>query len=131
MFRKLTMIALAVLLAACSDGTAAKVDITGTYTLRTFNGIAVPTGTQVDSTFTEIVSGSITLKEDDTFSASFVDRFTTDGEVTTETTPEVGTYTFSGTTIVLTATGGHPTAGTVVDGTMTLAGEDGSYMFKK
>jgi hypothetical protein len=131
MLRRWTAIAMAVALAACSDSTAADIDINGTYTLRTFDGSTVPTSRQIGATLAEILSGSVTLKEDGSYSVVIVDRSTTGGVTTTETFTETGTFAVSGTTIVLKENNTHSTSGTLVNGTMTLAGEDGSYVFKK
>ncbi len=97
--------------------------VSGTYNLKTVNGKSLPAViVEVTGAYKlEITAGSVTLNEDNTFSASITFRETEGTTVTTQTETDSGTYSVSGSTITFTSPGtGSAFTGTLSGGTLTV-----------
>ena len=121
---------LGLLLAACGgDKSSGPSGHAGTYTLRTVNGSNVPftmvsivVGGSVYKL--EVLSGSITLNADGTFSQTATFRETDGTDVTTESYPTSGTYTLSGTALTLNSSDGESLGGSLSGGAITFVESD-------
>lgn len=127
-------------IAACSDSTSPKPkdDVTGTYTLTSVANMPVPVVLFQDSTETdELTAGSISLTSDKRWSGVLTLRVTTSSGVKSQDANDGGTYTVSGTALMLTLdSDGSQLSGTVGGGTLTLLEDDGqggtvALVFKK
>lgn len=79
---------------ACTDSTGPGEAISGTFTLSTVGGQAVPVVVQQSGTTTlEVTGGSITFNADHTFSTTLSTRTTVNGSATTDTSNDTGSYT--------------------------------------
>ena len=131
--RRLVLAGVAMLLVACGgDKTTGPVTVSGTYTLRTVNGAAVPTIVYQDSQEKdELLDGNVTLGADNSWSGLLSIRATelSSGSVFGGTYPIGGTYSLSGNTITLTDTPDMLSfTGTVSGGTLTIGGDIGLGM---
>lgn len=92
-----------VLLSACGDNTPTGAStVTGTYTLRTVNGAALPyTMSQTATSKVELLDDAISLYQGGTYSTVSHVRTTTNGTPVTETREGAGTYILLGTSITL------------------------------
>ncbi len=96
--------------------------VSGTYTLRSINGVALPVPTIHAGV--NITAGSLILSQDLTCSISFTFTFTEGGTVSTE--PGAYTYALDSGSITLTASdSGGVTSGSISGSTITLT-ESGS-----
>ncbi|MFQ5529285.1 MAG: hypothetical protein ACE5FP_02960 [Gemmatimonadota bacterium] len=135
-FRPVVMAILAGgLLAACGDGLSIStgpggISIFGTYTLETVNGESLPfLAFQVGNDRLEIISGSVRLNSDATYTTSFIFEWSESGTVIPVT--ESGTYTVAGNTIVFTDSLGTFT-GSISGNTLTVVDDDGAtFVFRK
>lgn len=101
---------LAVALAACNDSTSPKTGtLTGSYLLRTANGIEVPGIASQDATGVyEVLHGRIVLQSDFSFVDSLQDRFTPTGGVAQPGVDvRVGNYVQTGNNITLSFQSGN------------------------
>jgi hypothetical protein len=90
----LLALAAALSLAGCGDGTAPEESIVGVYTLQTINGNLLPwIAFQDEIDHTEVLSGSITLEADGTFTDQTSYVFTIDGAAHQGQDLYTGTYT--------------------------------------
>ena len=91
------------LLSACggSDATGVNGDASGTYTLRTFGGQALPytLAGQDPADFFTINGGGITINTNATFSETYMYSETTPGQTINTTSTCLGTYSRAGSTI--------------------------------
>jgi hypothetical protein len=79
---------------ACTDSTGPGEAISGTFTLSTVGGQALPVVVQQSGTTTlEVTGGSITFNVDHTFSTTLSTRTTINGTATPATTNDTGSYT--------------------------------------
>lgn len=110
-------------LAGCGsgdDGPMGLDEVAGTYHLETINNAPLPFTTDEDETYkAEILSSSITLREDRTFSWAFSGRSTDNGVATINSETFTGTYTLSGSRLTLTEPEGSTDA-TLADDTITI-----------
>jgi hypothetical protein len=134
--RRLACIALLLAAAACGDKSTAPKRIEGTYTLQSIDGDVLPmiyfddpaAGQRV-----EVLSGSITISADGTFSAPWSLRVTDGGATAPYSETCTGTYTRSGNSITRTETDGVWCGGIYNvdwDGNNTLT-EEGSLVYKR
>ena len=101
-------LAVACTLGACSRSpTSPVVGASGTYTLRTVNGGALPaTLFQSGDTTVDVTAGDVSLNQDATASYSLTLSATVSGQSTTRTQTGQGTWTLTGNTVVATWQGG-------------------------
>src|SRR5690242_13077725 len=117
---------LLVVAAAASCGgdssTSTNVSVSGTYTLRSVNGLQLPfIVAQNDSAKFEILSDAFTLADDRSWTESGTSRTTLNGQATTGPIARSGTYVLgSGTKITLIASSGDFSDGTIGGGTLTV-----------
>ena len=128
---------LLVVAAAASCGgdssTSANVPVSGTYTLRSVNGIQLPfVVAQNDSSKFEIVADAFTLADDRSWTESGTSRTTVNGEASTDPIARSGTYVLgSGTKITLISSNGDFSDGTIGGGTLTVTNEAVMAVYQK
>ena len=107
--------------------------VTGTYTLRSINGAPLPyTISGSGTNKTEIVSESITLFRGDTYARERITRITVNGQASSDTTTEGGSYSLFGTSISMRASGTGPLIQAVINGnTMTFVEAGLTSVFSK
>jgi hypothetical protein len=132
MRRLVTLLVLATALACGGDSSTSPSDtVSGTYTLRTVNGVPLPfTVIQLDTFKYEITSDSFTLTENGTWTESGTDRTTDNGQVATGAVADSGTYVRNGTTITLISTNGS-VDGTIGGGKLTLSNDAVVAVYQK
>jgi hypothetical protein len=128
--RRLVLAGVAMLLVACGgDKTTGPETVSGTYTLRTVNGTAVPMIVYQDSQEKdELLAGNVTLSADNSWSGLLSIRATdlSSGQVFGGSYPIGGTYSLSGNTITLTDSPDLLSfTGTVSGGTLNIGGDIG------
>ena len=137
MTRLLTTLALAaaVAVAGCSDdGSGPDDDETGTYELETIGGDPLPyVIVQIANTYKlEVLDGSITLRSNNTFETSGTLRETENGSSTTVTETDSGTYSLSGSTLILDFQDDEePQTATLVGDRLTFTSEGLTFVFEK
>ena len=121
MRRFAVLLALAAVVSCGGDSpTSPSVNVSGTYTLRTVNGTSMPyTYPQDVYDRFEILSDVRVLSDSGTFTDTYTNRQTLNGEATTFTRISVGTYTVSGGEISFNHTSGRET-GSVGTGTFII-----------
>jgi hypothetical protein len=103
--RRLISVLLAVGLVACGgDSTSPAPSIAGTWSLKTVNGAALPYVILASGTTKiELVSDVFTITANDASSGAFTQlttiRSTQNGQVTSQSIPDAGTYTLNGTAV--------------------------------
>jgi hypothetical protein len=118
-------------LAACGDSTSPD-SVTGTYTLRTVNGSPLPYPVLQSSADTiEITSDMISLNDGGKFAELGTARSTQNGVVTTSTIADAGTYTVTGTAIILVSAQFGSISGSVSGGTLTRTTQGLVAVFQK
>jgi hypothetical protein len=116
--------------ACLGDGMTGSSSVTGSYTLRTINGSNLPY--TVVGTGMEIVDETITLYEGFTYIKSGHTRTTTNGQVTTQTTNDSGTYGLQGTSITFNSNAGGQGTLALIDGNkLTIVKAGITSVFRK
>ena len=94
------------LLGGCgSDGVTTPVGVEGEYALETVNGIALPfLKSESAIERVEVVSGSLTLRSNRTYSGEIVERWTAAGSVELFPETSAGTFSISGDQLTFTET---------------------------
>ena len=133
MRRLFTLFAL-VTLAACGGDTSTgppDASAAGTWTLKSYNGKAVPYTVTVGEDKVELLSGSLVLTPPNSYKFSLTYRYTEAGTVTTETQMSAGTYTTSGSTVTFqpSSAGDPASIGTISGNTLTIGGD--AFVFVK
>ena len=115
------------------EGVTGSSTITGDYTLRTINGSPLPytiSGSGADRM--EIVREVITLYQGGTYARSRDSRITVNGQVTSESSAETGSYTLLGTSVTLVnGANGQTTLATINANTMTIVKAGMTAVFTK
>ena len=124
------------LAAACGgdDKSPAGLDgqVTGTYTLRTVAGRAVPVVlAEEDGVKLEVVSGALTLNANGTYAGTMTLRVTEGGVATTETDGGAGRYAVEGGSLVLTDAEGERTTATRSGNSITISDGGLSMVFTR
>jgi hypothetical protein len=128
---------LLVVAAAVSCGgdssTSANTTVSGTYTLRSVNGLKLPfIVAENDSTRFEILSDAFTLADDRSWTEAGTSRTTLNGQASTDPIARSGTYVLgTGTKITLISSNGDFSDGTLGGGTLTLTNEAVSAVYQK
>lgn len=122
-----------VFLGACDDsGTGPDNSVHGTYTLDTVNGNKVPFAiVQIGNDKLEIMSGSVTINADGTFSGRTTLRTTEEGRTTTEEESFTGTYTNTNNSFTFRTSDGDTYSGSVTGGSLTLIVEGFTLVYRK
>ena len=123
---------------ACSDSTAPKESVTGTYSLTSVANLPLPATVYQDATETdELTSGSITLSSGNRWNGVLRLRITTSTGVDSLDANDGGTFTVNGSALTLNLeSDGSQMNGSVGGGTLTLLETDGmgqtvALVFKK
>jgi len=117
---------------ACGDSSTGLVNVEGTYTLRSINGVTLPyVVLQTGTDKVEVVDDVISLATNGTYTEVGHTRSTSNGQVSTDTGTDNGTYTTTGTSITLRSSDGTSTVGTVNSGTLTLVDQGLSAVFTR
>ena len=122
------------LVAGCgSDGPTlpTQASVAGTWNLTTVNGAPLPFILQAANPKTEVLSDQLVVAANGTFTESTQLRYTSGTAVTTETLPDGGTYTLSGSAATLNFNDGTSTAGIVSGNTFTVATSGISLVWTK
>ena len=133
MVRALLALALLVSVGCFDDFSTGVGTVTGTYTLRTINGSALPYTINVDaSTQNVIVDDMITLFSGGSYSRTQHANTTVGGQTTSETNTESGAYLLVGTSVTLNPSPTGRSTITTIDGrTMTLVESGITWTFMK
>lgn len=101
--RKLLPLVLLIAAAACGDSTAPDTSFAGTYALQSYDGVSLPVSINLaeDASVT-VLSGSLTLTANGTFTVRTTAEWMFGGEVETSTDGVGGTFTRTGNTFRLT-----------------------------
>lgn len=123
-------------LPACGDSTGPGLGLgtpTGTYTLRTINGSALPfTVDDGAGTVVVILSDAFALQDGGRFTETFSLRVTENGTTTTETNTNAGAWTLAGTAVRLTFdVDGLSVSGTLSGGVLTIVDEGLSLVYRR
>ena len=114
------------------DSTGPNDSVAGVYSLRTVNGANLPfVLIQVGADKVEITADVLTLTDAGSFTEITTIRTTTNGQVSTTTEADAGSYTRSGTAITATYNSGGTATGTIGGGTITVAFEGLSLVYRK
>ncbi len=119
--------------AACGDSSGPDAGHRGEYTLRSFDGDPLPATLFEDAQdYIRIDSGSLSLDADGSFTIVSTLSYRIEGDAGSETGALVGTYTRSGSTIVLTDTDGEVFTATY-DGAnqLTITDEGSVLVYRK
>jgi hypothetical protein len=126
---RLVMAALVLGTGACDSATDPEDAIVGTYTLATVNGGSLPaTVFQAPDYRLEIVSGTLIVRDNNTWTETATIRETDGTTITTETSTVNGTYTLNGSTATFTDSEGDTLTSTF-SGSDTLTTTDSGSGF--
>ena len=125
--RKLLMAVLMVVCAGClNEDVVGSSTATGTYALRTINNSQLPYKLPVSGgSQTEVLGDTITLFQGNTYAETIHLRVTTNGQVTTETHEDAGSYTFFNITVTITSGRGRPERRGRIEETSMIIIEEG------
>jgi len=128
---RLAMAALVIGVTACDSSTDPEDAIVGTYTLRTVNGGQVPFIVFQDATYKlEILSSTLVVRDNNTWTETASLRETENAAVTTSTTVVSGTYTMNGNTATFTdGDGDSLTSAFSGSDTLTTTDTQGGFTF--
>ena len=130
--RKLLLVATLAVLVGCDSGVTGITTVTGNWSLRSVNGSSLPytiSGSGVNKT--EIVDDVYTLFEGFTFSETIHRRVTTNGQESTITVNETGSYSLFGTSVTITHNSGAVRRGLIEGNTMTIVESGLTSAYKK
>lgn len=117
--------------AACGDSTAPTENIAGAYPLRTINGANLPYVEVVANTRFELLSETITLLDNGTFTVTGSVRLTEGTMTETETFTEQGTFTRNGSAITFIVPQEDNISGTLANDAITFSSDGLTYVFRK
>ena len=134
--RRLVSLMLAFTIVACGgdDSTTAPTNasVAGTWTLQTINGSPLPfTLTSVGTTKVEAVSAVFVVNANGTWTGSSKTLTTINGQASTSTDTDGGTYTLSGSTVALRSNDGTIETGTISGNTLTAVESVFTFVFKQ
>jgi hypothetical protein len=130
--RKLLM-AVLIIASAGSEEVVGSSTATGMYVLRTINDAQLPfTLPGGGATKTEVLGDTINLYQGFTYAETRHVRVTANGQTTTQTIEDAGSYSFFGITVTLTSGRGNPERrGRIEATTMTIIEEGLSSKYRK
>ena len=134
--RRLVPLVLSFALACGSDSTTASqpttASLAGAWSLQTINGIALPfVVAQTATSKSEILSDVVTATAAGTYTEVTQTRTTLNGQATTSTDNDAGTYTVTGNAVVIRSNDGSSASGTVSGNTFTVSVGGIAFQFKK
>ena len=134
--RRLLSLALALAIVGCGSDSSSEptnASVAGTWTLQSVNGSQLPfTLSNVGSTKIELVSSVVNVTSAGTWTSTSQTRTTINGQATTSTGTQAGTYTLSGSAVAIRSTDGTTVqAGTVNGNTLTLAQTGLVFVYQK
>jgi hypothetical protein len=121
-----------VLAAACSSSNAPSAPTaseTGSYTLRSLDGHALPASVVEGSTTTDVLSGNLTLANGGVFEMSVVYRVA--GQSTSVTNDLAGHYARQGNSLSFSYSNGGANSGTVSADTLRMTNEGIVWLFTR
>lgn len=122
--RKLLLTASLALLANCDSGVTGIKTVTGDWSLRTINGASLPyTVSGSGANKTEVLDDVYTFFEGFTFNETIHRRVTTNGQVSTVTVTENGSFSTFGTSVTITGNTTPVRRGIIEGSTMTIVEE--------
>ena len=124
--RRLALLVLSLAIGCGSDSATDPVStpasLAGTWSLHDINGILLPIVlTQTSTTKTEMLSDVVTATTAGTYTQVTQVRTTMNGQVTMSSASDTGTYTLTGSAVVVRSGGGSTINGTVKGNTFTIA----------
>jgi len=133
--RRFLTLTLALAIVACgSDSSSApsNASVAGTWTLQTVNGSPLPFTLASSPAKLELLSYVVTVTSNGTWTSAQSIRTTFNGQATTATTTDAGTYTLSGNAVAIQSSSSTTVlAGTVSGNTLTLAQPGLTFVFQK
>jgi len=133
--RRLVPLVLCFALACGSDSTTTQpttASLAGTWSLQNINGIALPfVLAQTATSKSEVLSDIVTATSGGTYTEVTQIRTTLNGQATTSTENDAGTYTVTGNAVVIRSNDGSSASGTVNGTTFTISVGGIAFQFKK
>jgi len=133
--RRIVPLVLCLALACGGDSTTSEpttASLAGTWSLQTINGIPLPfVIAQTATTKAEVLSDIVTATAAGTYTEVTQTRTTVNGQATTTTDNDAGTYTISGNTVVIRSSDGSTANGTISGSTFTITTSGVAFQFKK
>ena len=135
--RRLISCMLFVVAAACGGGDAptqpTSASVAGTWNLQTVNGAPLPyVAAQVGADKVELMSDVITAVASGSFTQMTQVRVTQNGQVTTQSIPDAGSFTLAGTAVNFTFdSDGSSGTGSLSGNTLTVAEGGFAFVYKK
>jgi len=126
-----------VVAAACGGGDSptqpTSASVAGTWKLETVNGAALPyIAAQVGSDKVELMSDVITAVASGSFTQMTQIRVTESGQVSTQSIPDAGSYTLTGTAVTFTFNSdGSTGTGSLSGNTLTVTEDGYAFVYKK
>jgi hypothetical protein len=132
--RRIVALMVLSVLAACGgdSSTSASASVVGTWNLTSVNGAALPFIASAANPKVEVLSDQYVITSSGTFTETTTLRVTQGTAVTTQTSPESGTYTTSGTAVNLKyASDGSTETGTFSGNTLTFSSSGFSAVYTR
>jgi lipocalin-like protein len=134
--RRLVCFALVFAALACGGDdttTPTQASVAGTWTLQTINGSPLPFTLATSPAKIELLSSVVNVTANGTWTSTTTNRTTFNGQATTTTSTDAGTYTLSGNNVaILSNTAGSTAqAGAVNGNTLTLSQQGFVFVYTK
>jgi hypothetical protein len=133
MIRRMLVAALSLTLIGCGDSNEPNNDdITGVYRLQTVNGQSLPfILEQTGQDKVELLSDVYTFAATGSFTQLTTYRITENGQVSTETEPDEGTWARSGSNITVTFSSGGSATGSIDGDEITVSTNGATLVYEK
>ncbi|MEO7996667.1 MAG: hypothetical protein ABI852_04435 [Gemmatimonadaceae bacterium] len=119
-------------ISACGGDDVGNPTLRGDYALQSVNGAPLPYVTTVNNVKTEILDDVLSLYAGSTYSQISHVRVTTNGQVTTQTLNETGTYGGQGTSVIFVRNSGKPNRVSIFDNfTLTFHDDELTRVYMK
>lgn len=132
------LLSLAVILAAVACGsddstTPTQTSVAGTWTLQTINGSPLPFTVATSPAKIEWLSSVVNVTSNGTWTSSLQVRTTVNGQASTTTSTDAGTYTLSGNNVAILSSspGSTAQAGTINGNTLTVSQQGFVFVYTK